>query len=67
MEILNEHLIVTNDELLQVKRANMMASPSIAGYWLMNDVKRSDPSDIRELRFFIEVILCYRRKKFEVI
>lgn len=67
MEILNENLIVTNDELLQVKRANMMASPSIAGYWLMNDVKRSDPSDIRELRFFIEVILCYRRKKFEVI
>ena len=67
MEIQEEKLIVNNDELLKVKRANYMASPTVAGFYLMADIKRSDPSDLRELRFFIEAILCYRRRKVEII
>ena len=66
----NKKLILTEEELGYVKKANIMASPSIAGTYLRSYAKNhnlvEDVETEKDLNFFIECILAYRRKNFEI-
>lgn len=67
----NKKLTLTEEELGLVKKANMMSSPSIAGLMLRNSVKRNtleeEIDNVPELNFFIECIVAYRKKNYEII
>ena len=64
-------LTLTEDELIYVKRANMNASPTVAGMFLLNYLKNSNLEEDLEhkehdVKFYQDCILAYRRKNYEV-
>ena len=64
-------LILTEAELDEVKKANVMATPSIAGFYLRSFVKNKnlveDLEKQPDARFYTECIQAYRKKNYEVI
>lgn len=69
MKLAEDKVILTEDELSLVKRANMMASPTTAGLMLKNLVSNNtltEDADQKDLNYYVQVILNYRRKNFEV-
>lgn len=67
----NKNLTLTEDELVYVKRANMNASPTMAGMFLLNCLKNNNlEEDVEhkehDVRFYTECIQAYRQKRFEV-
>jgi hypothetical protein len=70
MRIENEVLVLTEAELVYVKRANMQASPTNAGMFLRSYVKNNslveDVEHMPDLNFYIEAIKAYRQKRFNV-
>lgn len=66
----NKKLILTEEELVYVKRANIQASPTNAGLFLRTYAKNhnlvEDVETEKDLNFYIECIQAYRRKNFEV-
>ena len=64
-------LILTETELAEVKKANVMATPSIAGFYLRSFVKNKnlveDLEKQPDVKFYTECIQAYRKKNYEVI
>jgi len=67
-------LILTEAELACVKRANLNASPTVAGMFLLNYLKSGGLAEDLEheehdvsVRFYAECIQAYRRKSYEVM
>lgn len=64
-------LILAETELAEVKRANMMASPSIAGLYLRSFLRNKNLAENLEtqpdVNFYTECIQAYRKKNYEVI
>ena len=71
MKLDDGKLILTEAELAEVKRANMMASPSIAGLYLHSFIKNKnlveDLEKQPDVSFYIECIQAYRKKNYEII
>jgi hypothetical protein len=67
----NKKLTLTEEELVYVKRANCQAGPANAGLFLRSYVKNKnlveDVEHMPDVHFYIECILAYRRKNYEVI
>lgn len=63
-------LILSEAELAEVKKANMMASPSIAGLYLRSFLRNKnlveDLETQPDVKFYTECIQAYRKKNFEV-
>ena len=64
-------LILTETELDELKKANVMASPSIAGIYLRNFIRNKnlveDLEKQPEASFYASCIQAYRNKNYEVI
>ena len=71
MKLDDGKLILTEAELAEVKRANVMASPSIAGLYLRSFIKNKnlveDLENQPDVSFYTECIQAYRKKNYEVI
>ena len=71
MKLDNGKLILTETELTEVKKANMMASPSIAGLYLRSFIKNKNLGEDLEkqpdVSFYTECIQAYRKKNYEII
>ena len=71
MKLDNGKLILTETELTEVKKANMAATPSIAGFYLRSFIKNKnlaeDLEDQPDISFYTECIQAYRKKNYEVI
>ena len=71
MKLDNGKLILTEIELAEVKKANMMASPSIAGLYLRSFIKNKNLAEDLEkqpdVSFYTECIQAYRKKNYEII
>ena len=71
MKFDNGKLILTEAELAEVKKANMMASPSIAGLYLRSFIKNKNLVEGLEkqpdVSFYVECIQAYRKKNYEII
>ena len=71
MKLDNGKLILTETELAEVKKANVMASPSIAGLYLRSFIKNKnlveDLENQPDVSFYTECIQAYRKKNYEVI
>ena len=71
MKLDNGKLILTETELAEVKKANMMASPSIAGLYLRSFIKNKhlveDLEKQPDVSFYTECIQVYRKKNYEII
>jgi hypothetical protein len=63
-------LILTEAELAELKKANNMASPSVAALYLHSYLKNKnlveDVEHQPDVKFYTECILAYRRKSFDV-
>ena len=70
MRLEESKLILTEAELVELKKANNMASPSIAGLYLRSYLKNKNlVEDIEhqpDVKFYTDCILAYRRKDFDV-
>ena len=66
----NKKLTLTEEELKYVKRANMMASPSIAGMYLRSYIKNNKLAEniesLPDQTFYTDCILAYRKNNFEI-
>ena len=62
MKLLEDKVLLTEDELTHVKRANMNASPTVAGMFLKSSLKESVSDDSLD---YTKVIQLYRAGKFE--
>lgn len=64
-------LILTEAELAEVKKANVAATPSIAGIYLRSFIKNKNLAEDLEkqsdLGFYVECIQAYRKKNYEII
>lgn len=64
-------LILTETELAEVKKANMAATPSIAGFYLRSFIKNKnlveDLEKQPDVSFYVECIQAYRKKNYEII
>ena len=64
-------LILTETELAEVKKANMAATPSIAGFYLRSLIKNKNLAEDLEkqpdVSFYVECIQAYRKKNYEII
>ena len=64
-------LILTETELAEVKKANVMATPGIAGMHLRNFIRNKnlveDLDKQPDVSFYIECIQAYRKKNYEII
>ena len=64
-------LILTEAELAEVKKANVMATPSIAGYYLRSFIRNKnlveDLGKQPDVSFYTQCIQAYRKKTYEVI
>ena len=64
-------LILTEAELAEVKKANTVATPSIAGFYLRSFIKNKNLAEDLEKQpdasFYVECIQAYRKKNYEVI
>ena len=71
MKLDDGKLILTEAELTEVKKANMMASPSIAGLYLRSFIKNKnlveDLEKQPDVSFYTECIQAYRKKNYEII
>ena len=71
MKLDDGKLILTETELAEVKKANMMASPSIAGLYLRSFIKNKnlveDLENQPDVSFYTECIQAYRKKNYEII
>ena len=71
MKLEDGKLILTETELAEVKKANMMASPSIAGFYLRSFIKNKnlaeDLDEQHDASFYVECIQAYRKKNYEII
>ena len=71
MKLDNGKLILTEAELAEVKKANMIASPSIAGLYLRSFIKNKNLAEDLEkqpdVSFYTECIQTYRKKNYEII
>lgn len=63
-------LFLTEAELTELKKANCMASPSIAGLYLRSFLKNHElVEDVErqpDVKFYTECVLAYRRKDYTV-
>ena len=70
MRLEEDKLILTEEELVYVKRANCQAAPVNAGLFLRSYIKNNnlveDINSMPDVQFYIECINAYRRKQFEV-
>lgn len=69
MEIINEKLYVTEQDLLQLAKANIQASPTVAGMFLFNEYKNTlteEQLKERDLSYYTKAITLYRNKNYEV-
>ena len=70
MRLENEKLYLSEAELAELKKANCMASPSIAGLYLRSYVKNKnlveDVDRQPDVAFYTECVQAYRRKSYEV-
>ena len=70
MELNEGKLILTEAELTELKKANCMASPSIAGLYLRSFLKNhelvEDVEHQPDVKFYAECVLAYRNKNYEV-
>lgn len=66
----NKKLTLTEEELKYVKKANMMASPSIAGMYLRSYIKNNKLAEniesLPNQTFYTDCILAYRKNNFEI-
>ena len=64
-------LILTKAELAEVKKANVMATPSIAGFYLRSFIRNKnlveDLGKQPDVSFYTQCIQAYRKKNYEVI
>ena len=64
-------LILTEAELAEVKKANVMATPSIAGFYLRSFIRSKklveDLEKQPDAGFYTQCIQAYRKKNYEVI
>ena len=71
MKFDNGKLILTEAELAEVKKANMAATPSIAGFYLRSFIKNKNLVEGLEkqpdVSFYVECIQAYRKKNYEII
>ena len=71
MKFENGKLILTEAELAEVKKANTVATPSIAGFYLRNFIKNKNLAEDLDKQpdasFYVECIQAYRKKNYEVI
>ena len=71
MKLDDGKLILTEAELAEVKKANMMASPSIAGLYLRSFIKSKNLAEDLEkqpdVSFYTECIQAYIKKNYEII
>ena len=71
MKLDNGKLILTEAERAEVRKANMMASPSIAGLYLRSFIKNKNLAEDLEkqpdVSFYTECIQAYRKKNYEII
>lgn len=71
MKFDNGKLILTETELAEVKKANVAATPSIAGFYLRSFIKNKNLAEDLEkqpdISFYVECIQAYRKKNYEVI
>ena len=71
MKLKDGKLILTEAELAEVKKANMMASPSIAGSYLRSFIKNKklseDVDNQAATNFYVECIHAYRKKSYEFL
>ena len=71
MKLDDGKLILTEAELAEVKKANVMASPSIAGIYLRNFIRNKnlveDLDKQPDVSFYTECIQAYRKKNYEII
>lgn len=69
MKLNDGKLILNENELECVKRANFAASPTMAAMYLKKYLSSDglvEGLEQEDARFFIECIQAYRRKNFEV-
>ena len=71
MKLEDGKLILTETELAEVKKANMAATPSIAGFYLRSFIKNKNLVEDLEKQpdasFYVECIQAYRKKNYEII
>ena len=71
MELNEGKLILTEAELAEVKKANVMATPSIAGFYLRSFIRNKnlveDLGKQPEVGFYTQCIQAYRKKNYEII
>lgn len=71
MKLDEEKLILTEAELAEVKKANVMATPSIAGFYLRSFIRNKnlveDLEKQPDVSFYTKCIQAYRKKTYEVI
>lgn len=71
MKLEEGKLILSEAELAEVKKANMMASPSIAGLYLRSFIRNKnlveDLETQPDVNFYTECVQAYRKKNFEII
>lgn len=71
MKLENGNLILTEEELVYVKRANAQAGPATAALFLRTYSKTNhlfeDIEHLPGLQFFIECIQAYRQKKYTIV
>lgn len=64
-------LILTETELAEVKKANVAATPNIAGFYLRSFIKNKNLAEDLEkqpdVSFYVECIQAYRKKNYEII
>ncbi len=70
MKLEEGKLVLTEEELVYVKRANCQAAPATAALFLRSSLKNNnlveDIEHLPDIHFFIECIQAYRKKNFEV-
>ena len=66
----NKKLTLTEEELKYVKKANVMASPGIAGMYLRSYIKNNKLAEniesLPDQTFYTDCILAYRKNNFEI-
>ena len=71
MKLEEGKLILTEAELAEVKKANAIATPAIAGFYLRSFIKNKNLAEDLEkqsdLGFYAECVQAYRKKNYEII
>ena len=71
MKLEDGKLILTETELAEVKKANIMASPSIAGLYLRSFIKKKNVAEDLDKQtdasFYVECMKTKKKKNYEII